>query len=69
MKRTGLKVLRVKKGLSQAQMAECLGICLSYYSLIECGKATGSFKFWKRLRSVFGLTAQEAFELRENENF
>lgn len=54
MKRTGLKVFRIRKGLTQKQMAEKLGISESHYSGIEQGVQNPSYTVIESFTKVFG---------------
>lgn len=65
MERRGLRVLRAKEGLTQAQMAERLGMSRSTYGLVEGGKAPASMRFVKALASGFGMAEAEAFGIVE----
>lgn len=62
-KKTELRVLRAKFGLTQAGMADKLGINRSTYSLIESGKRNGSSEFWIKLQRAFGYSDTEIMEL------
>lgn len=54
MKRIGLKVFRIRKGLTQKQMAEKLGISESHYSGIEQGVQNPSYTVIESFTKVFG---------------
>lgn len=54
MKRTGLKVFRIRKGLTQRQMAEILGISESHYSGIEQGVQNPSYSVIEAFTKAFG---------------
>ena len=62
MERRNLKVLRVKKGLTQQQMAERIGISLSGYSRIESGLQKCSTKFLCKLQEAFGIPDSEIWD-------
>lgn len=51
--RLNLRLLRVKNGLTQDQMAERLGVTRSTYSNIESGKSNGRMSFWLNLQKEF----------------
>ena len=53
MERTNLKVFRVKLKLSQAQIAEKIGVNRGTYAAIEKGARNGSYKFWTALQIAF----------------
>lgn len=51
--RTNLKLLRVKYGFTQAQMAMRLGISRTAYINIEKGRSKGSIDFWLGVKRAF----------------
>lgn len=53
MKRLNLKIFRMKHGLTQAQMADKLGITQSHYKSIELGTHDPSFKVMTQLAEQF----------------
>lgn len=54
-----LKVLRTTLGLTQAQMAEQLGVSASYITLIELDQRPASAKLLMRLAQVYDLNVAE----------
>lgn len=64
--RTELKVLRVRNGLTQPQMAEKLGVSKSTYNFIENGKRRGSQEFWLKLQSEFNLDGERVWKIQNN---
>ena len=48
-----LKVLRVKLGLTQQQMADKIGCDRSTYIAIENGQRKGSVNFWFKFQAAF----------------
>lgn len=66
-KKTELRVLRAKNGLTQKDMADMLGINRSTYSQIEGGKRKGSVEFWAKMQSKFGYSDTEIMELMKCE--
>ncbi len=56
---TRLKVLRKSLGLTQAQMAEQLGVSSSYITLIEADQRPASAKLLMRLAQVYDLNISE----------
>lgn len=52
MTRENLKAARLKKGLTQQQMADYLDIGLRYYQKIEAGTSTGAFEIWDALEDL-----------------
>lgn len=53
--RKRLKEARESKGMTQQQVAECLGISLRYYRYIEAGDRNGDFRVWDALEDLFGV--------------
>ena len=62
--RNELKVLRVRHGLTQQQMAEKTGVGITTYNLIEQGKRRGSQEFWLKLQKEFNLKDGEVWQLQ-----
>lgn len=62
--RNELKVLRVRNGLTQQQIAEKLSVSVSTYNLIEQGKRRGSQEFWLKLQKEFNLKDGEVWQLQ-----
>lgn len=58
-----LKMLRLKNGLSQEEMARKLGMSRQNYGLIETGKAPGNIRFWSNLQKTFGLSGAEMWSV------
>ena len=67
--RTGLKILRVKQHLTQAEIATKLGVSYATYNLIEQGKRKGSTEFWQRIQTLFNLTDAEMWQLYANKEY
>jgi len=67
--RTSLKILRVKHNLTQADIADKLGVSYPTYNLIEQGKRKGSTEFWAKLQQVFNLTDAEMWALYINKEY
>ena len=67
--RDWLKEKRVEKNLTQDQMAEQLGISLSYYNLIENGERQKKMDiyFAKLLADALGMTMMQIIELEGKE--
>lgn len=61
--RTELKVLRVKNHLTQAEMAEKIGVTRVNYSAIEQGRNNGSLDFWDKLQAAFSIPDAEMYNL------
>ena len=67
--RDWLKEKRVGKNLTQDQMAEQLGISLSYYNLIENGERQKKMdlSIANQLSVILGMTLKEIIELEGKE--
>lgn len=63
MERRNLKVFRVKHGLSQAQMAEKIGVARSVYAQAESGKRGCSASFLTKLQKAFNVPDADMWEL------
>ena len=59
MNRTKFKVLRITNNLNQKELGEKLGVSSQYISMIEQGKANGSFKFWENFKKAFNISNEE----------
>lgn len=62
--RNELKVLRVRHGLKQQEVAEKLGVSVATYCLVENGKRRGSQEFWLGLQTLFNLEDGEVWKLQ-----
>lgn len=67
--RTGLKILRIKQHLTQAEIATKLGVSFSTYNLVEQGKRKGSEEFWTNLQKAFNLSDAEMWQLYSNKEY
>ena len=65
--RMNLKLLRIKKCLTQEEVSAALGYKEAYYGHVERGSQRGSAVFWNRLQNFFGLTELEIKELKKND--
>ena len=52
--RPNLKQARLKKGLTQKQIAAAINISTSMYIAIEGGKRTGNVRIWDELQDLLG---------------
>lgn len=66
--RMNLKLLRVKHGLTQAQMAEKCGITRCNYAAIENGTRNGRDYFWECLQEAFNIPDADMWELKKRDN-
>ena len=65
--RTNLKIFRVKRHLSQAEMCEKIGCSRATYSAVESGSRLGRQTFWKDLQKAFKIPDAIMWELMKNE--
>lgn len=61
-----LKLLRIKAGLTQKEMAEKLGVDQTSISAWEVGRATPTVKNVKKLATVLNVTREEVIESLEH---
>lgn len=65
---TALKLLRVRSGLTQEEMATRLTISRQTYSKIENGSADGNIAFWSTVQREFKISSEKMWSLVKNEN-
>ena len=65
--RTELKSFRIKKHLTQAEMAEICGVSRVTYGHIEKGKRGGSATFWDNLQEAFNVPDSEMRVLQKTD--
>lgn len=65
--RTNLKVFRVKRNLSQQDVAEKIGVVRATYSAIELGKRDGRKTFWNEFQNAFNVSDEEMWDLMKND--
>ncbi|MUM76820.1 helix-turn-helix domain-containing protein [Pseudodesulfovibrio sp. F-1] len=53
-----IRTIRASQGLSQGDMAQCLGISQNYLSLVESGKKTMSVKLVETLADRLGVSKE-----------
>lgn len=63
--RTNLKVFRVKKKLTQAQIAEKIGVSRMVYAYVEQGKRGANQEFWDALQRAFEIPDAEMYPLQK----
>lgn len=63
--RTALKQFRVGKHLTQAEMAEKIGVSVRTYGYIENGKRGGNQKFWRNLKFAFNVPDSDMWQLQK----
>lgn len=61
-----LKVFRIKRHLTQADMAALIGVSRVTYSNIERGRNNASEDFWKKLQAEFEIPDSEMYSLMKN---
>lgn len=66
--RMNLKLLRVKHGLTQEQMAEKVGCTRGTYAAIENGTRNGRDYFWKSLQKAFNIPDEDMWALKKKDN-
>lgn len=59
MARDVLRKARLDAGMTQAQVADGLGISLRYYQKIEEGSRTGDFEIWDALEDLLSTHQRE----------
>ena len=62
--RTELKVLRVKHGFTQKQVADLLGISLVSYCNLERGKTFGSNRTWEKIKNLYKLSDKDMWKIQ-----
>ncbi len=63
--RTRIKELRKEKKISQAELAEAVGVTRQTITSIEVEKYVASLQLAYKIASFFGLQIEEVFELEE----
>ena len=63
--RTALKQFRVGEHLTQAQMANKIGVSIRTYGYIENGKRGGNQKFWRNLQNAFDVPDNDMWKLQK----
>ena len=64
MKRYNLKSFRIVRGMTQANMANELGLSTNYYKSVENGLYDPSEKVWEKLSAIFQLTDDQLEALK-----
>lgn len=67
MRTEKMRILRIKAKMTQADVAEEIGISLSAYNSIENGKRVGTFETWKKIQRLFDLGDEEMWSLMKDE--
>ena len=66
MGRRNLKIFRVRRGLTQEEIAREIGVCRSTYAEIETGKRECNTRFLKKLQNVYEIPDAEMWALTKN---
>lgn len=67
MRTERMKILRITHNMTQADVAEKIGISLSLYNLIENGKRVGTIEAWVKIQKLFSLSDKEMLSLMKDE--
>lgn len=62
-----LKILRVRYGLTQEEMAEKLGMSRQAYAKVETGGGMGNIQFWSKVQKAFDLSSEGMWDLINDE--
>ena len=65
--RTNIKALRQERGISQAQLADALGVSRQTVISIENGRYIASLPLAYRIARYFGKAIEEVFDLSDEE--
>ena len=65
--RTALKLFRIGLHLTQAEMAEKMGVDRTLYGYVERGVRDGSISFWNRLQKTFDIPDEEMWKLQKKD--
>lgn len=63
---TKLRTLRLNHGMTQAYLADILGISRPYYALVESGKKRISLQYAKKLADLFQISLDEVYGIETN---
>ena len=58
-----LKILRVRRGLTQEEMARKLTMSRQAYAKIENGQGDGNITFWSKVQRIFDISSEEMWDL------
>lgn len=67
MERTNLKLFRIKKKMTQAELAKEIGYSRNHYARIENGTKEVPLKLLVALSEKYGMTLDEARELTKED--
>ena len=63
MKNNALRKFRLDRDMTQAQIAEAIGVKVQNYVLLEQGRRIGTFEFWIAFQTAFALTDSEVWNI------
>lgn len=66
--RTNLKVFRIKKQMTQEEMADKIRCKRATYSAVENGSRSGKHDFWEGLKIAFDIPDKEMWDIMKNDN-
>lgn len=64
---TKLRTLRLKHGMTQAYLADILGISRPYYALVESGKKRISLQYARKLADLFQISLDDVYGIESND--
>lgn len=67
MRRTNLKIFRIKHNLTQNNIAQKIGCGRDAYNAIENGMRNPSYEFIEKLQAAFDIPNADVWELLERE--
>lgn len=67
-RRTNLKVFRVKNNLTQAEIAQLIGVDRQVFASVESGRCEGRQKFWEALQKTFKLSPEEIWSMMKTDD-
>ena len=65
--RIELRAFRVRRKLSQQEMADVLGVNRSTYAMVERGQRRGSDALWAKLQITFDVPDADMWKLMQKE--
>lgn len=65
--RNSIKVERAKKNMTQAELAERIGVSRQAVNSIETGKFIPSTLLALRMAKIFGISVEQIFQLEDEE--
>lgn len=65
--RMNLKLMRVKHGMTQDEVAARTNVSRPTYAAIENGSSSGKDEFWKNVQSLYFVADEQMWELMQND--